>query len=269
MVRHVRGQPRLFNLPLAEIRNHWFRAGSDVPPPRVRAALEADGRAGAAILLARAESLRRQRRREQRHYRRLLRHERALWNRGIKRVAGVDEAGMGCLAGPVVAAAVILAPETRLPGLDDSKVLNRAQRQAFHARILETAVAWGVGRAEATEVDELNVYQAGLVAMQRAVAALPRRPQHLLVDARRVPGFPGPQEALVHGDALSASIAAASVVAKVTRDRIMEQYDELYPGYGFARHKGYGTAAHRRALARLAPSPIHRKSFQVRPLEAS
>ena len=171
---------------------------------------------------------------------------------------------MGPLAGPVVAAAVVLSPHTRLPGLDDSKVLGRRNRELLYEQILSVAVASGIGVAEATEVDELNVYRAGLAAMQRAVEALPRRPQHLLVDARCVPGFDGPQDIIVHGDARSASIAAASVLAKVTRDRLMSSYDRQYPGYGFSRHMGYGTAAHRLALRRLGPSPIHRKSFNLK-----
>lgn len=270
MDRHVRcHQARIFDLPLDEIRRRYFTARGSVPPPRVRAALAADIRSGAGVLLARARARLRRRRREQRDYHRLLQHENELWRRGIEPIAGVDEAGMGPLAGPVIAAAVVLSPQNRFLGLDDSKVLTATRREALYVQILASAVAWGVGHATAEEVDDCNVYQAGLAAMKRAVAALPCRPQHLLVDARTVPGFSGQQDALVHGDAISASIAAASVIAKVTRDRIMEKYDTEYPDYGFARHKGYGTRAHRRALARFGPSPIHRKSFQVRDMENS
>jgi len=259
----------MFDLPLDEIRRRYFAAGDDVPPRRVRAVLAADGRKGAVALLARARARVRRRQREQRHDRLMLRHEQALWQTGVERIAGVDEAGMGPLAGPVIAAAVVLKPGTRLPGVDDSKALTAARREMLYVQILACAAGWGVGQALAREVDEVNVYQAGLLAMRRAIAALPRRPQHLLVDARVVPGFNGSQDALVRGDTLSASIAAASIIAKVTRDRIMVGYDDLYPGYGFARHKGYGTLAHRHALHRLGASPIHRKSFQVREKEPS
>jgi ribonuclease HII len=179
----------------------------------------------------------------------------------VVRVAGVDEAGVGPLAGPVVAAAVVLPPETWIDGLDDSKKLSPLRREQLFDTIRERALAWSTGVGDAREVDRINVYQAGLAAMRRAVEALPEAPEHLLVDARRVPGFAGPQESLVHGDSRSVSIAAASVLAKVTRDRMMEEYDRVYPGYGFARHKGYGTAEHRRALRRLGRCPIHRRSF--------
>lgn len=189
--------------------------------------------------------------------------ERRLWAQGFRLVAGVDEAGRGPLAGPVVAAAVVLPPEAYLPGLDDSKRLTAARREALEPRIKDAAVVWGVAVAGVEEIDQLNIARAAFLAMARAVAALAVAPDHLLVDGFPIPGVPVPQQAIVGGDALCNSIAAASVLAKVYRDRLMAEYDELFPGYGFAVHKGYPTPAHREALRRLGPSPIHRRSFRL------
>jgi ribonuclease HII len=193
--------------------------------------------------------------------RRLLAFETPLWEAGVERIAGVDEAGVGPLAGPVVAAAVILPRTLRPRGLDDSKRLDHAARDRLAAEVKAGAVAWGVGVATHLEVDALNVYQAGLLAMRRAVEALSPAPQHLLVDARRVPAVPWPQEGIVHGDARSLSIAAASVIAKTTRDALMLEAEDRFPGYGFARHKGYGAPEHLEALRRLGPCELHRRSF--------
>jgi ribonuclease HII len=176
-------------------------------------------------------------------------------------IAGVDEAGRGPLAGPVVAAAAVLAPEQRFAGLDDSKRVKEADRERLYGEIVATALAWAVGIADVAEIDAVNILQATRRAMTRAVAGLRLAPQLLLVDAVEVP-CAVPQHALVKGDQRSASIAAASILAKVTRDRLMRDYERRYPGYGFARHKGYPTAAHRRALAELGPSPIHRRTFR-------
>jgi ribonuclease HII len=175
-------------------------------------------------------------------------------------VAGVDEVGVGCLAGPVVAAAVVLPERVDLPGLDDSKRLARAAREALDARIRAQALALAVAEVEPREVDRLNVLRASLEAMRRAVEALALRPDHVLVDARTIPSIRAPQTALPHGDARDGSIAAASIVAKVHRDALMRRLDARHPGYGFAEHKGYATLAHRDALQRLGPSPIHRLS---------
>lgn len=192
--------------------------------------------------------------------------EAALWRRGARWVAGVDEAGRGCLAGPVVAAAVILPPEARLPGLDDSKRLTPEARRALLPAIHREALAVGVGSCSAAEVDRLNVLGAALEAMRRAVEALALPPDALLVDGNRpIPQAPWPQKTVVRGDARSLSIAAASVVAKVTRDRLMEELDALFPQYGWAAHKGYPTAAHYAALAAHGPSPHHRRSFRLTP----
>lgn len=191
----------------------------------------------------------------------LLRYERALWARGLTRVAGVDEVGVGPLAGPLVAAAVILPPEVDLRGVDDSKKLTGAVRTRLCEEIKARAVAVGLGIVAVEEVDRLNTFWAALEAMRRAVQALPLSAEHVLVDARRIPGVDLPQESLVKGDRRSYSIAAASIVAKVERDAMMAALDGDYPEYGFARHKGYGTAQHLAALARYGPCPAHRRSF--------
>ena len=176
-------------------------------------------------------------------------------------MAGVDEVGVGALAGPVIAAAVILAPITMIGGVADSKVLSPKRRQALFAVISEAAIAVGIGVAEVEEVDRINVYWAGMEARRRAVEDLTVVPAHVLVDGkRRILGCGLAQTPVVEGDARSVSIAAASIVAKVTRDELMTGYARLYPGYGFERHKGYATAAHLAALSRLGPLPLHRRS---------
>lgn len=186
---------------------------------------------------------------------------RSLRSRGARAVAGVDEVGMGPLAGPVVAAAVILPDAVDLRGLNDSKRLLPAQREVLAARIRESARAFSVAEVSPGDVDRLNVYHAGLEAMRRAVAGLELQPDHLLVDARRIPGLDLPQTSLVRGDARDGSIAAASILAKVHRDTLMQRLDAEYPAYGFARHKGYPTPDHLAALQRHGPTPLHRRSF--------
>ena len=176
-------------------------------------------------------------------------------------IAGVDEVGRGPLAGGVVAAAVILDPATPIPGLNDSKKLSDKQRQELVMLIKEHALALSIGRSSVAEIDSLNILQASLLAMQRAVEALPRRPQLVYVDGNHLPNWRFQAKAIVRGDAKIPTIAAASILAKVTRDCEMEALDSLYPGYGLAKHKGYPTKQHLEALAKLGPSPIHRKSF--------
>jgi ribonuclease HII len=195
----------------------------------------------------------------------LLTRERELWALGIARIAGVDEAGVGPLAGPVVAAAVIFSPGSGLLGVDDSKKLTPERRVALAAAIRESAVACAVAIVEPEEIDRINVYQASLAAMRRAVDGLPVRPQHVLVDARRIPGCDLPQEAIIRGDAHCHAIAAASILAKTTRDALMRRYEDEFPGYGFGDHKGYCTEAHRDAIRRLGPCAIHRRSFTLLP----
>jgi len=196
-----------------------------------------------------------------------MRYERLLQRRGHLRVAGVDEAGRGAWAGPVVAAAVILPDlplaelRARLPGLNDSKLLTPAQREVLRPLILAVAVAAGVGGANAGEIDARGIVAATRAAMARAVAALLPAPDALLIDALPLPALALPQYVLFHADALCLSVAAASVLAKCARDHYMAHLDVEVPGYGFVRHKGYGTAGHREALARLGPSAVHRMSY--------
>jgi ribonuclease HII len=202
--------------------------------------------------------------------------ERELAAQGVSPVAGVDETGRGPLAGPVVAAAVVLPlawVKSGLPpaleGLNDSKQLTPAQREAFHAVLTDHAgVRFAIARAESQRVDRINILEATHQAMRAALAALSPAPVHALVDGRRVPSLGFPQTAIVKGDARSYSIAAASVLAKVTRDRLMDGYDRQWPQYGFAEHKGYGTPRHLAALERHGPCPIHRRSFAPLRLEA-
>lgn len=181
---------------------------------------------------------------------------------GRVRVAGVDEAGRGCWAGPVVAAAVILPPDWAPAGLDDSKRLAPARREALFSDIRAGAVAWGACAVSPAEIDRSNILRATLQAMAAAVSRLAPPPELVLVDGLHLPALPCLGEAVVKGDARSASVAAASIVAKVLRDRVMAAWDRHLPGYGFARHKGYGSAEHRDALRRLGPSSLHRRSFR-------
>ena len=192
--------------------------------------------------------------------------ETPLWQAGLLALAGLDEAGRGAWAGPVAAAAVVLPPSgdtllELLPGVRDSKLMTARQRGLWAGKIHAAAVAWAVGWAACEEIDSLGILPATRLAMQRAVAQLGLPPEHLLIDAVRLPALPLPQTALVRGDQRSLSIAAASVLAKTARDAWMTDLDEQYPGYGFAAHKGYGTARHRRALDKLGPCPQHRLSF--------
>jgi ribonuclease HII len=181
---------------------------------------------------------------------------------GIELLGGVDEAGRGALAGPVVAACVVLGPGTSLPEVNDSKVLTPEKREALAPLILERAAAWGVGWASAAEVDQINILQATLLAARRAITKLALQPEHLLTDFLKLPAPPCPIEPLVDGDARSLAIAAASVLAKVARDRVMTVLHDEYPPYAFAAHKGYGTAAHWAALEAHGPSTIHRLSYR-------
>ena len=192
----------------------------------------------------------------------MLNFERVLWKSGIRTVAGVDEVGVGPLAGPVVAAAVVFPPNTELDGIDDSKQLDSERRTKLAARIREHATAIGVGSAQVGEIDRLNIYHAGLLAMRRAIEDLPAAPEHVLVDARIIPGVSIPQNSFNKGDGINFSIAAASIIAKTHRDRLMEDLEKEYPGYGFAQHKGYSTPEHQNAIRELGPCPIHRLSYQ-------
>ena len=190
-------------------------------------------------------------------------HERVYWMKGVARVAGVDEAGRGPLAGPVVAAAVIFEPEVRIPYVRDSKQVTEKRREEAFTAIMEQAVAVGVGIVNHDVIDRINILQASMLAMNTAIDQLKVHPQQLLVDGNFFRHEKYPVENIVHGDALSHSIAAASIVAKVTRDAIMRRFDLAYPEYGFARHKGYGTPEHIAAICRFGFSDIHRRTFRV------
>lgn len=247
-------------LTIAELRER-LRQGDEPASPQLLGKLRRDPRCGVRELADVLERRRAERREARARLDALLAFERALWRAGVERLAGVDEAGMGPLAGPVVAAAVVFPPGTEIEGVDDSKRLDPEVREEVAARIDEAATGVGVGAAEVAEVDELNVYHAGLLAMRRAVEALPATPQHLLVDARAIPDLDIAQNAFDGGDGLSFSIAAASVVAKVRRDRLMVELDGRYPEYGFASHKGYATPEHQEAIRSHGPCPAHRRSY--------
>lgn len=178
-----------------------------------------------------------------------------------QRIAGIDEVGRGCIVGPVVAAAVILDAARPIAGLTDSKKLSEKRRVALAEEIKAKALAWAIGRAEASEIDRINILQASFLAMRRAFSQLPVKADYILVDGNQLPGIACPGEAVVGGDALIAEISAASILAKVARDAEMEVLDRLYPGYQFGVHKGYPTASHLTALAQLGVSPQHRRSF--------
>lgn len=180
---------------------------------------------------------------------------------GDELIAGVDEVGRGPLCGAVITAAVILDPLRPIEGLNDSKKLTEARREKLYPLIQERALAWAIGRAEVHEIDQLNILHATMLAMQRAVAGLSIRPDRVLVDGNRCPVLPMPSEAVIQGDGRVAAISAASILAKVTRDREMHELELLYPGYGIAKHKGYPTREHLDALQTLGATPIHRRSF--------
>ncbi|HEX8175548.1 MAG TPA: ribonuclease HII [Pyrinomonadaceae bacterium] len=251
----------LLRLPLSELKQR-FLDDEAVIPRGLLAALERDERRGVQELARKIRTRRSKNLKESQRLRKILRFETELWAEGFQRIAGVDEAGMAPLAGPVVAAAVILPKSYKLRGLNDSKkIMDAARRDEMAAQIRQDALAWAVGYAEIDEIDRLNIYHAGLLAMRRAVESLRLEPDFLLVDARRIPDCSCPQRGIIRGDLLSASIAAASIIAKTTRDAVMKELDRQFPGYGLASHKGYPTPVHCRALKELGALPIHRRSF--------
>lgn len=250
----------LADLSLDEIRDKYSDPAVAVSGQVLRK-LQRDPRAGAQklyrILARRAEEQRKERLRLDA----MLHFERLLWKQGVVHIAGVDEVGMGPLAGPVVAAAVVFPPNTEIKGIDDSKALDEETRVRLDAQIRKSAAAMAIGMVEVDEIDRLNIYHAGLRAMQLALENLTIVPHHILVDSRTIPGVEQPQSSFDKGDGINFSIASASIVAKVHRDRLMIERDALYPGYGFASHKGYATEAHRKAIRELGPCPVHRRSF--------
>ena len=197
----------------------------------------------------------------QEKYRNMSEYENEARSQGFVSVAGMDEAGRGPLAGPVVAAAVILDPENPVYGVDDSKKLSPKKRAALKVEIEAKAISVGVGIVDVETIDSINILEATKLAMKKAVEALDPPPQLLLIDAVRLKDLPIEQRSIIKGDALSVSIAAASIIAKETRDEMLRAYDELYPEYGFASHKGYGTKQHMDAIREFGPLPIHRKTF--------
>lgn len=246
------------SMTIAEIRTQF----ADLEPTRVQwDALKRDERAGVRTVVARIEAHRRRHAKENRRINKVLTFERDLWKAGVVHIAGCDEAGMSPLAGPVVAAAVILVQEKPIRGVDDSKVIDVKNRERLAELIKAQAISWAVGLTTPEEIDEINVYRAGLLAMKRALEGLDPQPNHVLVDARTIHEYRVPQTPLIKGDARSMSIGAASIIAKTHRDRLMIEMDSTYPGYGFAAHKGYPVAAHVEALKRLGPCPEHRRTF--------
>lgn len=250
----------LSKLSVDEVRARY--AGTDVPvTPQALNKLKRDPRSGVRQIY---DALKKRYERDCAERTRLdamLNFERVLWRAGVQHIAGVDEVGMGPLAGPVIAAAVIFPPHTELDGIDDSKRLDLAQRLDAERRIRGVATAIGIGAAEVGEIDTVNIYQAGLLAMRRAIEALSIRPQHVLVDARNIPGVDVPQNSFNKGDGIDFSIAAASIVAKTHRDRLMNELATQFPAYGFERHKGYSTPEHQAAIRAHGPCAIHRTSF--------
>ena len=246
---------------IPELKERFVDRERPVPKGLIEA-LEGDARQGAQHLAKQIRERWRKNRAEGQRLHNLLRFEIELWAEGFNFIAGVDEAGMAPLAGPVIAAACILPRDYKLRGLNDSKqILDEALRYELANQIKADAIAWSVGRAEVEEIDKLNIYHAGLLAMRRAVEGLESQPDFVLVDARRIPYCPAPQRGIIKGDTLSASIAAASIIAKTTRDALMCEFDSVHPGYNFASHKGYPTPEHCRLLKVLGAVPIHRRSF--------
>lgn len=195
-----------------------------------------------------------------------LHYEKILWQQGLSHIAGVDEAGRGPLAGPVVAAAVIFHPGEFIDGVDDSKKMTPQARAEIYPELLARCRSYGVGIVEVAQIDDMNILQASMLAMRKAIAALAPPAEHVLVDGRPLRDCPAPQTSIVKGDALSFTIGAASIIAKVVRDEIMLHYHRQFPLYGFDQHKGYGTLAHLEALKKLGPCEIHRRSFKPRAL---
>src|SRR5919106_240986 len=260
MVRIMLKPAKLNKLSIEEIREQILRTDQSVTAHFLNK-LERDLRQGARKIYDLLKKRYEKERTERMRVLNMLNFERVLWKSGIQSVAGVDEVGVGPLAGPVVAAAVIFPPGTEFTGIDDSKNLDVDHRVKMEAVIRRSATAIVVGLAEVGEIDRLNIYHAALLAMRCAVEALPAKPDHLLIDARIIPDVSIPQNSFYKGDGINFSIAAASIIAKTHRDRLMEELEKKYPGYGFAQHKGYGTAEHQNSIRQMGPCPAHRMSF--------
>ena len=225
------------------------------------AELEQDSRSGVIQAIAKQKREIQKRIDEDERLEGMLAYEKECYARGMELIAGVDEVGRGPLAGPVVAAAVILPKACKIPGLNDSKKIPKSKHKEIYEAVLQNAIAIGIGVKDNQVIDQVNIYEATKLAMMEAIGQLDPQPQHLLIDAMRL-DLPIPQTSIIKGDANSLSIAAASIVAKVTRDQMMEEFDKEYPGYDFAKNAGYGTAKHLAGLVQLGVTPIHRRSFE-------
>ena len=223
--------------------------------------LEQDSRSGVFQAIAKRKKEIQKRLDEDERLEGMLAYEKECYARGMELIAGVDEVGRGPLAGPVVAAAVILPKACKIPGLNDSKKIPKSKHKEIYEAVLQNAIAIGIGIKDNHVIDQVNIYEATKLAMMEAIGQLEPQPQHLLIDAMKL-DLPIPQTSIIKGDANSLSIAAASIVAKVTRDQMMEEFDREYPGYDFAQNAGYGTAKHLAGLDKLGVTPIHRRSFE-------
>ena len=220
-----------------------------------------DGRAGVQAAISKRKRELQKQVDEDLRLEKMLAYEKELYTQGIDLIAGVDEVGRGPLAGPVVAAAVILPKGCKIPGLNDSKKIPKSKHKEIYEAVLQNAIAIGIGVKDNQVIDQVNIYEATKLAMMEAIGQLDPQPQHLLIDAMKL-DLPIPQTSIIKGDANSLSIAAASIVAKVTRDQMMEEFDKEYPGYDFAQNAGYGTAKHLAGLDKLGVTSIHRRSFE-------
>lgn len=220
-----------------------------------------DGRAGVQAAISKRKRELQKQVDEDLRLEKMLAYEKELYTQGIQLIAGVDEVGRGPLAGPVVATAVILPKACKIPGLNDSKKIPKSKHKEIYEAVLQNAIAIGIGVKDNHVIDQVNIYEATKLAMMEAIGQLDPQPQHLLIDAMKL-DLPISQTSIIKGDANSLSIAAASIVAKVTRDQMMEEFDREYPGYDFAQNAGYGTAKHLAGLDKLGVTPIHRRSFE-------
>ena len=220
-----------------------------------------DGRAGVQAAISKRKRELQKQVDEDLRLEKMLAYEKELYAQGIDLIAGVDEVGRGPLAGPVVAAAVILPKACKIPGLNDSKKIPKSKHKEIYEAVLQNAISIEIGVKDNQVIDQVNIYEATKLAMMEAIGQLEPQPQHLLIDAMKL-DLPIPQTSIIKGDANSLSIAAASIVAKVTRDQMMEEFDREYPGYDFAQNAGYGTAKHLAGLDKLGVTPIHRRSFE-------
>ena len=225
------------------------------------AELEQDSRSGVIQAIAKRKRELQKQVDEDLRLEKMLAYEKELYTQGIQLIAGVDEVGRGPLAGPVVAAAVILPEDCKISGLNDSKKIPKSKHKEIYEAVLQNAIAIGIGVKDNQVIDQVNIYEATKLAMMEAIGQLEPQPQHLLIDAMKL-DLPIPQTSIIKGDANSLSIAAASIVAKVTRDQMMEEFDREYPGYDFAQNAGYGTVKHLAGLDKLGVTPIHRRSFE-------